>query len=149
MKYLAASFSIVAAILPTVAKPPAVGERAPKALVVMLDGMRADTIDNGLAPNIKSLADGKWQPGYQGAWSLGTNTLRDGTTESAPNHVAIATGLTTKKTGIDDNGDLVRRGTTTEKLPTWLARLKLPTTIYQLPTLSSRCTSSHGTVICG
>ena len=88
----------------------AAGERAPKALVIMLDGMRADTIDNGLAPNIKSLADGKWQPGYQGAWSLGANTLRDGTTESAPNHVAIATGKTTKKTGIDDNGDLVRHG---------------------------------------
>ena len=99
------------------------GERVPKALVIMLDGMRADTIDNGLAPNIKSLADGKWQPGYQGAWSLCANTLRDGTTESAPNHVAIATGKTAKKTGIDDNGDLVRRGTTTEKLPTWLGLL--------------------------
>lgn len=101
----------------------AVDQLTPKAIVIMLDGMRADTIDNGLAPNIKSLADGKWQPGYQGAWSLGANTLRDGTTESAPNHVAIATGKTVKKTGIDDNGDLVRHGTTTEKLPTWLGLL--------------------------
>ena len=79
----------------------AVDQLTPKAIVIMLDGMRADTIDNGLAPNIKSLADGKWQPGYQGAWSLGANTLRDGTTESAPNHVAIATGKTVKKTGSD------------------------------------------------
>ncbi len=99
------------------------GARVPKALVIMLDGMRADTVDNGLAPNIKALAEGKWQPGYNGAWSLSANTLRDGTTESAPNHVAIATGMTTKKTGIDDNGDLIRKGTTTAKLPTWLARL--------------------------
>ena len=99
------------------------GELVPKALVIMLDGMRADTVDNGLAPNIKALADGKWQPGYHGAWSLSANTLRDGTTESAPNHVGIATGMTTKKTGVDDNGDLAFKGTTTEKLPTWLARL--------------------------
>ena len=99
------------------------GELVPKALVIMLDGMRADTVDNGLAPNLRALADGKWQPGYHGAWSFCANTLRDGTTESAPNHVAIATGMTVKKTGIDDNGDLVRRGTTTEKLPTWLALL--------------------------
>ena len=99
------------------------GAPAPKALVIMLDGMRADTIDNGLAPNLKALADGKWRPGYHGAWSLSANTLRDGTTESAPNHVAIATGMTTKKTGVDDNGDLVYKGTMTEKLPTWLARL--------------------------
>lgn len=110
------------------------GRGAPKALVIMLDGMRADTVDNGLAPNLKALADGKWRPGYHGAWSLGANTLRDGTTESAPNHVAIATGMTTKKTGIDDNGDLVRRGTATEKLPTWLARLKSSTPNSQLPT---------------
>ncbi|MBQ3289660.1 MAG: alkaline phosphatase family protein [Kiritimatiellae bacterium] len=110
------------------------GRGAPKALVIMLDGMRADTVDNGLAPNLKALADGKWRPGYRGAWSLGANTLRDGTTESAPNHVAIATGMTTKKTGIDDNGDLVRRGTATEKLPTWLARLKSSTPNSQLPT---------------
>lgn len=102
---------------------PSGGALAPKALVVMLDGMRADTVDNGLAPNLKALADGRWQPGYRGAWSLCANTLRDGTTESAPNHVAIATGMTVRKTGIDDNGDLVRRGTTTDKLPTWLARL--------------------------
>jgi len=63
----------------------------------MLDGMRADTVDNGFAPNIKRLADGKWQPGYRGAWSLCASTLRDGTTESAPNHVGIATGMTVKK----------------------------------------------------
>ena len=114
---------VLGSAFPACAATSSDGTRVPKALVIMLDGMRADTVDNGLAPNIKSLADGKWQPGYHGAWSLSANTLRDGTTESAPNHVAIATGMTTKKTGIDDNGDLIRKGTTTEKLPTWLARL--------------------------
>ena len=99
------------------------GASAPKALVVMLDGMRADTVDNGFAPNIRRLADGQWQPGYRGAWSLCASTLRDGTTESAPNHVAIATGTTVKKTGIDSNYDLISKGITTGKAPTWLARL--------------------------
>jgi hypothetical protein len=101
----------------------AVGAPVPKALVVMLDGMRADTVDNGFAPNIRRLADGKWQRGYRGAWSLSASTLRDGTTESAPNHVGIATGMTVKKTGIDWNPDLVYKGTETGKLPTWLTRL--------------------------
>ena len=91
----------------------------PKALIIMIDGMRADVYENVPMPNLEKLRASKWQPGYQGAWSLYANTLRDGTTESAPNHVAIATGMTVKKTGVDDNGDLVRRGTTTEKLPTW------------------------------
>ena len=95
----------------------------PKALVVMLDGVRADVIDNGLAPNLKLLAEGRWQPGYGSAWSFSASTLRDGTTESAPNHVAIATGMTAKKSGIDANIDLIQRGTSTERLPTWLARL--------------------------
>ena len=99
------------------------GALNPKALVVMLDGMRADTVDNGFAPNIKRLADGQWQSGYRGAWSLCASTLRDGTTESAPNHVGIATGMTVKKSGIDWNPDLVYRGTEAGKLPTWLTRL--------------------------
>ena len=98
-------------------------KRAPKALVVMVDGLRADTVDNGFAPNIKRLADGTWQPGYSGAWTLCANTLRDGTTESAPNHVGIATGMTVKKSGIDCNYDLIVKGITTDKVPTWLARL--------------------------
>ena len=65
----------------------------PKVLVVMLDGLRADVVDNGLAPNMRRLADGTWRSGYHGAWTQCANTLRDGTTESAPNHVGIATGM--------------------------------------------------------
>lgn len=113
-------FCLIAAVVSAMT---AGGASAPKALVVMLDGMRADTVDNGFAPNVKRLADGKWQPGYRGAWSLCASTLRDGTTESAPNHVGIATGMTATKSGIDWNPDLVNKGTETGKLPTWLARL--------------------------
>ena len=95
----------------------------PKALVIMLDGLRADAVENLEMPTLRRLIDGKWQPGYKCAWSLAANTIRDGSTESAPNHVAIATGMTVKKTGIVCNVDLVRRGTNSGKMPTWLARL--------------------------
>ena len=97
--------------------------RAQKALVIMLDGLRGDTIDNGLAPNLRRLADGRWQPGYNGAWTLWAGTVRDATTESSPNHVAIATGMTAAKTGIDWNPDLIARDLDEAKLPTWQTRL--------------------------
>jgi len=113
------------------------GAPVPKALVIMIDGMRADTVDNGFAPNIKRLADGEWQPGYHGAWTLCASTLRDGTTESAPNHVGIATGMTTAKSGVDWNRDLLFKGTETGKLPTWLARLKLLAANHRLPSANS------------
>ena len=109
------------AMLPTTAH--AESPLKPKALVIMFDGWRADTVSNGLTPNIKALADGKWQPGYKAAWSLSASTIRDGTTESAPNHVAIATGMTVKKTKIKWNPDLISRGTNAKYLPTWLVRL--------------------------
>ena len=35
----------------------------PKALVVMLDGFRADVLENAIAPNMKRLVEGKWQNG--------------------------------------------------------------------------------------
>ena len=89
----------------------------------MLDGQRGDTIDNGLAPNLRRLADGQWQPGYNGAWTLWAGTVRDATTESSPNHVAIATGMTAAKTGIDWNPDLIARDLDEAKLPTWQTRL--------------------------
>ena len=117
-----AAFAIaVGAILPMAAY--AESQLKPKALVIMFDGWRADTVSNGLTPNIKALADGKWQPGYKAAWSLSASTIRDGTTESAPNHVAIATGMTVKKTKIKWNPDLISRGTNAKYLPTWLVRL--------------------------
>ncbi len=95
----------------------------PKALVIMLDGLRGDAVENLEMANLQRLIAGKWQPGYKCAWSLGASTIRDGSTESAPNHVAIATGMTVKKTGISWNPDLLSRGTRSDRLPTWLARL--------------------------
>lgn len=96
------------------------GERSPKALVIMLDGMRADAVENAPAPNLRMLRDGKWQPGYKCAWSLTANTIFDARTVSGPNHISIATGVTFAKHGVPDNG---KDTCDYAKWPSWLVRL--------------------------
>ena len=96
------------------------GALQPKVLVVMLDGMRADAVENAAAPNLQMLKEGRWQPGYKCAWSLTANTILDAPTISGPNHLAIATGVTGAKTG--------QRGNEPNKCdhakwPSWLSRL--------------------------
>ena len=75
----------------------------PKALVIMLDGCRADAVQNATAPNLQKLMAGQWQPGYRCASSLTAHTIPDGPTHSAPNHAAIATGVTSAKTNVRSN----------------------------------------------
>ena len=40
----------------------AAAPRHPKALVIMLDGLRADAVENADAANLRMLRDGEWQP---------------------------------------------------------------------------------------
>ena len=94
--------------------------RHPKALVIMLDGLRADAVENADAANLRMLRDGKWQPGYKCAWSLTANTIFDARTVSGPNHVSIATGVTFAKHGVPDNG---KDTCDYKKWPSWLVRL--------------------------
>ena len=91
-----------------------------KALVIMLDGMRSDTVENAHLPNIKMLQDGKWQQGYKCAWSLTANTILDTKTVSGPNHIAIASGITFAKHRVPGNGKNV---CDFKKWPSWLSRL--------------------------
>ena len=67
--------------------------RKPKALLIMLDGCRADALANAQPPNIERLRKGAWQPGYNGAWSETGLNLFDAPADSAPNHAAILTAL--------------------------------------------------------
>ena len=94
--------------------------RKPKALVVMLDGMRADAVENASAENIRMLRDGRWQSGYKCAWTLCANTILDAPTVSGPNHVSIATGVTFAKHGVSGNGKNV---CDFAKWPSWLKRV--------------------------
>lgn len=76
----------------------------PKSLVVMLDGVRADAFRMAETPNIDSLRDASWAEGYRGAWSYSTHTIKDAPADSAPNHTAIATGVTANKSHVKGNG---------------------------------------------
>ncbi|MBQ7666388.1 MAG: alkaline phosphatase family protein [Kiritimatiellae bacterium] len=102
--------------------------RPPKALVVMVDGLRADAVVNCEMPRLRALMAGEWQPGYGCDWSLSASTIRDAMTESAPNHVSIATGLTAARHGIGSNADLLHGrhtygGVAGKPATTWLSRL--------------------------
>ena len=93
----------------------------PKALLIMLDGFRADVMLNGSMPNVDRLREGKWQPGYSCAWSATGQTIVDAPTVSAPNHTAIATCVNAQKTKVFDNGQ-TQKGLF-DQWPTWLMRL--------------------------
>ncbi|MBQ7189608.1 MAG: alkaline phosphatase family protein [Kiritimatiellae bacterium] len=95
-------------------------DRTPKALVIMLDGFRADALENAAAPNLRMLKDGKWQPDYKCAWSLTANTILDTPTISGPNHLAIATGVSGHKTNQRGNEP---NKCDHKKWPSWLSRL--------------------------
>ena len=96
------------------------GQLKPKALVIMLDGMRADSVENTWAPNLRMLRDGAWQPGYKCAWSLTAHTIYDAVTVSGPNHTAIATGVTSAKTLQKGNE---KSKCDFKKWPSWLVRV--------------------------
>lgn len=69
----------------------------PKVLLVMWDGCRADALVNCKVPNLGRLAAGKWQPGYNGAWSLCGEPIRDARPYSFSNHASILTGVSAAK----------------------------------------------------
>ena len=93
----------------------------PKALIIMLDGFRADAMDNMPVPNINKLRNGAWQPGYKGISSVTGWAIPDARPNSAPNHASIATGVTATKHKVFNNGE-TKDGNFTE-WPSWLARL--------------------------
>ena len=96
------------------------GKLTPKALVVMFDGLRADAAENSGARNLRMLKEERWQDGYKCAWSLTANTIFDAPTISGPNHLAIATGVSSAKTGQQGNEpNKCDHG----KWPSWLSRL--------------------------
>jgi hypothetical protein len=81
-----------------------VASSVPKALVVMLDGVRGDVIENASAPNMQNLIAGEWQSGYRCASSMYARTVPDALASSAPNHAAIAVGVTTAKNCVTNTG---------------------------------------------
>ena len=76
-----------------------------KAVLFMIDGLRSDAVFTNPTPNIDSIKDGTWADGYKGAYSLRSCPIPDAIPNSAPNHVAILTGVTANKNGCYNNGE--------------------------------------------
>jgi len=75
----------------------------PKSLVIAIDGARADAIEIANAPNIRSLINGTWSPGYRGAYAHQAQTIKDAATLSGPNHTSIYTSVTAAKHKVTAN----------------------------------------------
>ena len=101
-------FALVAAAVCASAFTPAWadGAKRPMALVVMVDGMRADAVESGDMPNLERLRAGKWRPGYKAAWSVTGQIAPGSAPSSAPNHVSIATGFGPADHGVTANNVL-------------------------------------------
>ena len=95
--------------------------RKPKALLIMLDGARADALDAARMPAVQSLRDGTWAPGYVGAWTLFGQNVPDARPSSAANHTAILTAVNAEKSRVFQNGQT--KDGDYARWPTWLARV--------------------------
>jgi hypothetical protein len=102
-KMAAAAVFAMCAAAPGVAgakNPAADGQKRPMALIIMWDGFRADGIENADLPNLRKLAFGEWQSGYNGAWSFAGKPLSDARPYSFANHASILNGVTASKHGV-------------------------------------------------
>ena len=98
----------------------------PMALLIMVDGMRADAVGTQYMPNLARLRNGTWASGYYTAWSLDggvvdSTSLRKTIPSSGPNHASIATGVTPQKHGVTSNDNTGSGNFAT--YPTWLKRV--------------------------
>ena len=105
---------------------PANAAPRPMALMVMIDGLRADAVETGEMPVLESVMDGTWAPGYRSAWSLDggvvdSTSLRKTIPSSGPNHASIATGVSPQKHGVTSNDNMGSGNFAT--YPTWLKRV--------------------------
>lgn len=96
-------------------------ERRKMALLVMVDGMRADAVECGAMPNVRALMNGTWESGYRCAWTLDGQIATGSVPSSAPNHVSIATGVAPSKHGVSYNGQTASGNY--DQYPTWLKRV--------------------------
>lgn len=94
--------------------------RRPMALMIMIDGLRADAVETAYMPNIARLRNGEWQTGYGAAWSLDAQ-LAGGTPGAGENYVSIATGVGPAKHGVKNNTQMASGDYAA--YPTWLARV--------------------------
>ena len=96
----------------------------PKSLVVAFDGARSDALRFAETPHVDSLIAGTWAEGYQGAYTPFAETVRDGDSYSAPNHVSMMTGVGVASHGVTDNSDASMQGGNYAAHPHYLSLLE-------------------------
>ena len=96
---------------------------APKVLVYMLDGARADVLEATGAPAWKALKENRWAEGYHTAWSVTAGNEPYVLPASAPNHAVIATGKLAKHHQVLNNRDEYSNKFSQSATPTWQERI--------------------------
>ena len=116
-----ATIALAIASVLSLAVPALADAKRPMALMIMVDGMRADAVETQYMPNLAKLRNGEWQTGYKAAWSMDAQIAPGSIPSSAPNHVSIATGVSPSKHKVTKNGDTSKGDF--ENYPTWLKRV--------------------------
>ena len=116
-----AAVSLAVSLAVGAAVPALADAKRPMALMIMVDGMRADAVGTQYMPNLARLRNGEWQPGYKAAWSMDAQIAPGAIPSSAPNHVSIATGVPPSKHKVTKNGETGKGDFT--NYPTWLTRV--------------------------
>jgi len=79
-----------------------------KALIYMMDGLRADLAENLNAPIWKALKGNTWSDSYRSAWSVDAGNDIFQPPNSAPNHASIVTGQYAKLHKVTNNKTFVQ-----------------------------------------
>ena len=99
----------------------AMKKNTPKSLVIMLDGVRSDALLAAATPFLDKLTAQKWHPEYRCFYSFCARPIPDAPTDSAPNHAAIATGVTAAKNLVTANGQIAKGNY--QQYPSYLRRI--------------------------
>ena len=96
---------------------------APKVLVYMLDGARADVLEATDTPAWKMLKENRWADGYHTAWSVTAVNEPFVLTGSAANHTTISTGKFAKNHKVLDKQGIFFAPFSQSATPTVLERI--------------------------
>ena len=96
---------------------------APKVLVYMLDGARADVLEAVNHPVWQALKENRWAAGYKTAWSVTGGNEPFVLPASAPNHTVIATGKLAKHHKVMNNKEVFYKAFSHAVTPTWQERI--------------------------
>ena len=129
---------------------------APKLLLYMLDGARADVLEATAAPAWQMLKENRWAQGYHTAWSVTAENEPYALPGSAANHTTIATGKLAKNHQVYDKPGVFFAPFRQSATPTVLERigrkypaLKTLQAFSWRPDLGLMAESGSYSIVCG